>query len=108
MKKYINGYSNEGSGKFLARFASLQKSEEVTKGVAEKEEFASGYKAGKLRYAVASKYLNLKSCGLNSYTEDGLSIVWNRDGDSIVRVDSDLSWVDDILKTAKEEKDETR
>lgn len=95
---------HDAPSKFLVRMAENQKSEALMKTASEKEEFESSYRKGKMRYAVASKFLPLTSRGLNTYTEGDLNIVWVRDGDSICRVENDLSWVDEFLNTKEETK----
>lgn len=99
MNSYISGYkvSNKSDSGSLKRFAQAMKSDAIVKGASEKEEFGSGYNKGVLRFAVANKFMRLSACGLDTYMSDGDGLFWKRDGDSIYRVESDLSWVDEFL-----------
>lgn len=102
MSRYVNsGEKYSGKSSFAERFAKHLSDKELTKSHDETSEFSVGYSRGKLRVAVASKHLNLVYAGQDRYVEDknGLSVVWEREGDQIVRVDSDTSWIDELLNT---------
>lgn len=97
-------YVNEGSkyspnSNFMNRYASQKAAEEVVnEKFAEKEEFKAGYKSGTLRVATANKFMSLKNCGLDRYLEEDTNTIWKKEGDRIVRIADDLSWVDEFLK----------
>ncbi len=99
MPSYINPESNKAG--FSTRYAKAVQEKAESRAENEKAEFDAGYRSGKLRYAVASRHMNFKSAGLDRYLEnkdDGLSVIWKREGDQIIRLDSDTSWIDDLLK----------
>ena len=99
MEKFTSGYKLNASGDFLTRYANLRKATKVANSHNEKAEFDVGYKKGTLRLAIASKFLKLAKCGCDRYVEeDAPHIVWAKDGDSIIRVEDDLSWVDEFLE----------
>jgi len=98
MKSYVSGFNNPSSGKFLTRYAKAKQEEKAAAGYNEKEEFKAGYKKGTLRLAVANKFMRLANCGCDRYLEEEKQIVWAKEGDSIVRLDDDLSWVDKFLE----------
>lgn len=103
MDKYINsGGKYNADSKFMTRYANLKASEEATsREFNAKEEFKVGYKAGNLRVCVASRFMSLKNCGLDTYLENETNNVWKKEGDRIIRVTDDLSWVDEFLNGVK-------
>lgn len=100
MERYAGKHYSETKkdSKFLTRFASQIESKESFKGINSKDDFTKSYKTGRMAYAVAQKYMNIKTCGLDRYIEEGTNIVWAREGDNIIRLDNDLDWVDTFLK----------
>ena len=89
----VEGYKQEASGKFLARMATASKVPDL----AERDEFNTQYKNGKVRMVLASRYMSLKPCGLDLYIEADKKIVWSLDSDSIVRQKVDLDWIDEEI-----------
>lgn len=93
MANYVDGYRQEASGKFLQRYATASKHSEIS----EKDEFMRQYKKGTVHMSLASRYMNLKPCGLDLFVEADKKIVWSLDADSIVRQKVDLDWIDEEL-----------
>jgi hypothetical protein len=87
------------SGKFLTRYASTIESKNKLNDCNATTEFDLGYRKGSLRFAVANRFMKLSHCGLDHYLDTDSGIVWKREGDSIIRVESDLSWIDELLAT---------
>jgi len=104
MNKHVNGFQISPSGEFLTRYAKKKKSDELSSAHNAEEEFKAGYKKGNLRLATASKFMKLTQCGLDRYL-DSSHVVWAREGDSIIRLDDDLSWVDKFLEDESNETD---
>ncbi|MEK6884928.1 MAG: hypothetical protein AABY22_35180 [Nanoarchaeota archaeon] len=99
MKNYVSNYkvSGNANSSSFKRFAQSIESEKNTKVHNEKPEFDGGYAKGVIKFAVANKFMKLGSCGLDTYASDD-GFFWKLDGDSIYRVESDLSWVDSFLE----------
>jgi hypothetical protein len=96
--KFISCYKNQPDGKFITRYAvHLEKKQELDSFKA-KSEFDVGYREGKVKYALACKYMRLNDCGLNRFVEASNNTFWTKQGDEIIRVENDLNWVDDFLK----------
>jgi hypothetical protein len=84
-------------GNFITRYAKMINEKASLDVANEKEEFQSGYEKGSLNYTIATKYLGLKHCGLDRYLEEDNNCIWERKGDSLIRIDSDTSWIDELL-----------
>ena len=84
--------------KFLTRFSAVTEAKESLKTLNIKDEFNKGYKAGKVVFASAQKYMSLINCGLDHFIEANTDVVWTKEGDNIVRVDNDLNWVNQFLE----------
>ena len=82
---------------FSVRYAKVieEKNEKIV--ISSKTEFENGVKAGKMRYTTASKYMKLVNCGLDRFIEANTNVVWAKEGDNIVRLESNLEWVDELL-----------
>lgn len=93
---YISGFKNPSESKFTKRFATHMAEREQLGEVFDIEQFNASKQLGKLSYTTASRHLNLKYCGANSYMDE-TNTIWIREGDNIYRVEDDLSWVDAIL-----------
>lgn len=95
MDRYVNTSPTDG---FAARYATLMKEKELTAQSSDKESFEKGYKKGSLRLATATRYMKLVNCGVDRFIEAQTNVVWAKEGENIIRVDSDLDWVDELLK----------
>ncbi len=102
MPRYIDtDYRSTSSGNFMQRYAKAHEDKQASEALNSEQDFQAGYRAGSLRLGVASKNLNLKFAGLDRYLEaknDGLSVIWRREGDQIIRLDNDTSWIDELLQ----------
>lgn len=104
MSKFIdNGRKHTGAGPFLQRYAQLIKEKQDSNVSNVTEEFQTGYRKGSMRFTLASSHMKLISAGLDKFLEDkdGVAIIWERQGDQIVRTDSDTSWIDKLLEDDK-------
>lgn len=102
--RYLKDFSKyQPNSKFMNKYASLKQAEDtVSREMLEKEQFKVDYKKGNVRTASANKFMSLKSCGLGMYVDEDTHMIWKKEGDRIVRVEDDLSWVDEFLKENKE------
>jgi hypothetical protein len=96
MRRYVS--CTKQSSDSFGRYATAQKTKEILSKSSELAEFQDGYKKGSLKYAIASKYMNLKYCGMDRYLEKDQNTVWALNDNTICRLDIDLSWIDELEK----------
>lgn len=96
--KFVSLYKNKPTNSFITRYASTLEKKQELNSYNSKNEFELGYKEGKLKYIMACKYMKLTDCGLNRFVEASSNSFWKKEGDEIIRVENNLSWVDDFLK----------
>lgn len=99
MNRYASkDYKASPKGSFVERYAAISTKAPETKKIDEKAEFEVGMTKGAMRFAVASRHMNLKDAGLDMYLDQDTMVVWKKEGDNISRIDNDLSWVDTLLE----------
>lgn len=81
----------------MKRYAQNLEEKNKSAEINDKAEFEAGLVKGSLRFALAGKFMSLRSCGLNHYLDDERMIVWERQGDQIIRTENDTNWIDELL-----------
>lgn len=98
MNRYANNQTKyTKSDSFAQRYAANMTTKNEAKIVNDKAEFEVDYAKGSVRIASAQKYMSLRTAGLDMFLEGDLSVVWKKEGDRIIRLDNDLSWVEQLL-----------
>lgn len=103
MQKYISGFKNNSDSGFAARYAQRQTAENtVNKELLEKEQFKVGFEKGEINYVTAKKFMKIASCGCDRYLDEDSNTIWKKEGDKIIRINDDLSWVDEFLRNKED------
>lgn len=94
-----SGFKYNPSGEFFKRYVQASNTKSEIAKSTEKEEFDKGYKAGTLKFACIDKFMSMRSCGLDRFLDEKTGCIWERNGDQIIRVENDTSWIDNLLDT---------